>query len=79
MRKALLFFDIYLHALRFSYIALFAFFQLFWYKMIVKPRLSLPFSLCSLTDKVPVFGTGDGGSIPSRGTKCQRGSKRLQK
>ena len=21
--------------------------------------------LCSLTDKVPVFGTGDGGSIPS--------------
>lgn len=31
---------------------------------------AVPFSLCSLTDKVPVFGTGDGGSIPSRGTAC---------
>gem|GEM_PF-5141066 len=24
--------------------------------------------LCSLADKAPVFGTGNGGSIPSRGT-----------
>lgn len=28
-------------------------------------------SLCSLTDKVPVFGTGDGGSIPSRGASLK--------
>ncbi|GEM_PF-861873 len=27
--------------------------------------------LCSLTDKVPVFGTGDGGSIPSRGASLK--------
>lgn len=32
--------------------------------------LSHPKCPCSLTDKVPVFGTGDGGSIPSKGARC---------
>lgn len=42
-------------------------FTLTWSFDKINCALSL-FGLCSLTDKVAVFGTVDGGSIPSRGT-----------